>query len=118
MKKLVSGKMTEIISTRLKREEVEELNKISEREHIDRSALVRKFLIRQLQEYKMREMAERYRKGLVSLAEAATVAGVSIYDMMDYLDREKITPPQTMDDEFNDALNDARMIIKRARQSR
>ncbi len=88
--------MTEIISTRLKKEEIDELNRISEKEHIDRSALVRKFLIRQVQEYKMRDMAERYRKGFVSLAEAATAAGASIYEMMDYLDREKITPPLWM----------------------
>ncbi len=110
--------MTEIISTRLKKEEIDELNRISEREHIDRSALVRKFLIRQVQEYKMRDMAERYRKGLVSLAEAATAAGVSIYEMMDYLDREKITPPQTTAAEFNDTLADAREIMKRARSTK
>ncbi len=78
--------MTEIISTRLKKKEIDELNRISEKEHIDRSALVRKFLIRQVQENKMRDMAERYRKGLASLAEATTAAGVSIYEMMDYLD--------------------------------
>lgn len=107
--------MTEIISTRLKKEEIDELNRISEKEHIDRSALVRKFLIRQVQEYKMRDMAERYRKGLVSLAEAATVAGVSIYEMMDYLDREKILPPQTTEAEFKESLDDARDVMKRAR---
>jgi predicted HTH domain antitoxin len=66
----------------------------------------------------MRDMAERYRKGLVSLAEAATAAGVSIYEMMDYLDREKITPPQTTAAEFNDALDDAREIMKRARSTK
>jgi len=109
--------MTEIISTRLKKEEIEELNRISESEHIDRSALVRKFLIRQVQEYKMRDMAEKYRKGFVSLAEAATVAGVSIYEMMDYLDREKIKPPETTIDEFNEALEDARKIFKKQQQN-
>jgi predicted HTH domain antitoxin len=105
--------MTEVISTRLKKEEIEELNKISQREHIDRSALVRKFLIRQVQEYKMRDMAEKYRKGLVSLAEAATLAGVSIYDMMDYLDREKIKPLQTTIEEFNNAHDDARKVFEK-----
>ena len=103
--------MTEIISTRLKKEEIEELNRISENEHIDRSALVRKFLIRQLQEYKMRDMAEKYRKGLASIAEAATVAGVTIYEMMDYFDREKIKPTETTVEEFNEAMEDARKIV-------
>jgi predicted HTH domain antitoxin len=107
--------MTEIISTRLKKEELAELNRISEKEHVDRSALVRKFLIRQVQEYNMRDMAERYRKGLVSLAEAATIAGVSIYEMMDFLDREKISPPQTTEDEFKESMDDARDAMKRVR---
>ncbi len=106
--------MKEVISTRLKKEEIDELNKISEKEHIDRSALVRKFLLRQVQEYRMRDMAERYRKGLVSLAKAATVAGVSIYEMMDHLDREKILPPQTTAEEFHDAMDDAREVIGRS----
>ncbi|MHA1727455.1 MAG: UPF0175 family protein [Promethearchaeota archaeon] len=84
--------MTNVISTRLDEKEIEELNKISKKEHIDRSALMRKFLIAQISRYKVREAGELYRKGLVSLAEAATLANVSIYSMMEYVEREKIQP--------------------------
>jgi hypothetical protein len=38
--------------------------------------------------------------------------------MMDYLDREKITPPQTTAVEFNEGLDDARKIMKRAQSTK
>ena len=42
--------MTDVVSTRLDEKEIEELNEISERERIDRSSLIRKFLLAQIQE--------------------------------------------------------------------
>ena len=42
---------------------------------------------------KLKEAGEIYRKGLISLAEAATLAEVSIYAMMDYVEREKNSAP-------------------------
>ena len=89
--------MTDVVSTRLNEKEIEELNKISERESMDRSSLIRKFLLAQIQEYRLKESGEKYRKGLVSMAEAATLAKVSIYKMRDYVDREKIQSPSLSD---------------------
>lgn len=37
----------------------------------------------------MREAGEKYRKGIVSLAEALPLAKVSICEMMEHVDREK-----------------------------
>ncbi len=96
--------MTDVVSTRLKKEEIEELNKICEKERIDRSALMRKFLLAQITEYKLKEAGEIYRKGLISLAEAATLAKVSIYAMMEYVEREKIQPPALTDEEMEEEL--------------
>jgi hypothetical protein len=38
--------------------------------------------------------------------------------MMDYLDREKIEPPQTTAEEFTEAMEDARMILKKGKPSK
>jgi predicted HTH domain antitoxin len=84
--------MSDVISTRLKKEEIEELNEISAKEHLDRSALMRKFLLQQIKEYRLKNVSERYRKGIISLAEAAILAKVTIYDMMEYCKREQIRP--------------------------
>ncbi len=96
--------MTDVASTRLDEKEIDELNKISERERIDRSSLIRKFLLAQIQEYRLKESCEKYRKGLVSMAEAAILAKVSIYKMMDYVDREKIQAPSLTDYEMEEDL--------------
>ena len=104
--------MTDVISTRLDKKEIEELNKICEKERIDRSALMRKFLLAQITEYKMKEAGERYRKGLISLAEAATLAEVSIYAMMDYVELEKIQPRALSDKEMKEELIKAKELFK------
>ncbi|MHA1683043.1 MAG: hypothetical protein ACTSUE_19045 [Promethearchaeota archaeon] len=62
-------------------------------EKIDRSSLIRKFILEQIKIYEMRRVSEYYRKGLMSLQEATTEADVSLYEMMDYLQKERIRPP-------------------------
>lgn len=99
--------MTNVVCTRLNEKEIEELNQICEKERIDRSALIRKFLLAQITEYRLKEASEKYRKGLVSLAEAAILAKVSIYDMMDYIEREKIQAPALTDVEMEKELKTA-----------
>ena len=103
--------MTDVVSTRLDEKEIKELNKISERERIDRSSLIRKFLLAQIQEYRLKESGEKYRKGLVSMAEAAILAKVSIYKMMDYVDREKIQAPSLTDSEMEEDLKRSKKIF-------
>ncbi|MHA1794038.1 MAG: UPF0175 family protein [Promethearchaeota archaeon] len=100
--------MGNVISTRLNEKEIKEINDISKKERIDRSALIRRFILLQLKEYKLKDVGEKYRKGLISLAEAATLAEVSIYEMMEYLQREQIQPPSLTEKEMFSilALND------------
>ncbi len=104
--------MTDVVSTRLDEKEIEELNQICEKERIDRSSLIRKFLLNQITEYRLREVSEKYRKGLVSLAEAAVLAKVSIYTMMDYVEREKIHAPALTDKEMEEELKNTKKIFK------
>jgi hypothetical protein len=92
--------MSRSISARLGEKEIELLNEIAKNERIDRSALVRKFVLQQIEEYQMKHMAEYYRKGVMSLAEAATAAHVSIYAMMIFCKREDIQPLDETDEEM------------------
>ncbi len=103
--------MTDVVSTRLDEKEIKELNKISERERIDRSSLIRKFLLAQIQEYRLKESGERYWKGLVSMAEGATLAKVSIYKMMEYVEREKIQAPSLTDSEMEEDLKKSKKLF-------
>lgn len=110
--------MTDVVSTRLDEKEVEELNKICEEERLDRSALIRKFLLNQMKEYRMEKAGEKYRKGLVSLAEAATLADVSIYEMMDYIDREKIRAPPLSEEEMKEELEKSEKLFEDIKKER
>ncbi len=85
--------MSKIVSTRLNEEEISELNDLAKQEHLDRASLIHKILIDKIIERKMQRMAELYQKGVLSLQEASTAADVSIYEMMEYLEKEKIQPP-------------------------
>ncbi len=104
--------MTKTISTRLKDEEIKRLTEIAEFENIDRSGLVRKFLLNQIKEYNMKEMAEYYRKGVVSLQEAASSAKVSLYEFMDYIRKEKLRPPLQTDKEIADEFTRSKQFFQ------
>ena len=104
--------MTDVVSTRLDEKEIEELNQISEKEWIDRSSLIRKFLLAQIEEYRLKEVSEKYRKGLASLAEAAVLAKVSIYKMMEYVEREKIQAPPLSNLEMEEELERSKQLFE------
>lgn len=103
--------MSKTVSSRLEDEEVEHLNKIASDEGIDRSTLIRKFLLQQIKEYDMKKVAEYYRKGLISLQEAATQAKVTLYEMMDYVQKEKIFPPVQSTEEIMQDLDNSKKIF-------
>ena len=105
-------KMTDVVSTRLDEKEIEELNQICEKERIDRSSLIRKFLLAQIIEYRMKDVGEKYRKGLISLAEASNLAKVSIYEMMEYIEREKIQAPSLSEEEMEEDLKKTKKLFK------
>jgi len=60
----------------------------------------------------LKESGEKYRKGLASMAEAATLAKVSIYNMMEYIERERIQPPSLTDPEMEEDLKRSKKLIE------
>ena len=60
----------------------------------------------------LKEAGEIYRKGLISLAEAATLTEVSIYVMMDFVEREKIQPKVLTDKDMEKELRNAKELFK------
>jgi predicted HTH domain antitoxin len=105
--------MSKTVSSRLEDEEIQQLNEIADDESIDRSTLIRKFLLQQMKEYQMKKVAEYYRKGLMSLQEAATKAKVSLYEMMDYIQKEKIYAPAQSTEEIMQDLKNSKDIFEK-----
>ena len=65
---------------------------------------------------RLNEAGKKYRKGLISLAEAAILSKVSIYDMMEYIEREKIQPPSLTDEEMEDELKNATILFEKMKK--
>ena len=105
-------KMSKTISTRINEEDAKKLEKIAEKENIDRSALVRKFILQKLKEYEIKQMTELYQKGIVSLQEASSQANVSLYEIMEYVQKENIHPPDQTKEEIIAEIEDSKKHFK------
>ena len=83
-------KKEQMVGTRLPAELVRELAFIENVEQSDRSTTVRRLLSKAIQEWKLEHYARLYGDGKLTLARAACDAGVSLWEMMDYVRARKI----------------------------
>ena len=79
------------ISGRITKAQFKILDKIAELERADRSTVLRKIIDIGSKEYFKKRAVEGYRRGEISIGRAAEMAGVSIWEMYEILDREGIT---------------------------
>lgn len=80
----------QMVGSRLPMELIRDLELIERVEHSDRSTTVRKLLHRATQEWKMEYYARQYAEGNLSMARAAREAGVTLWEMMEFLRLKKI----------------------------
>jgi len=88
----------EPVTARFPREMLMEVDKLAEREKVDRSELIRRLLHFALQQKKIEYALEAYREGKVTLWKAAEMAGVSLREMMELARVKRIAVPYTLDD--------------------
>jgi predicted HTH domain antitoxin len=103
--------MGEVVATRLPEDAVEELKMLAKEEHLERSALVRKMLLKGLEESLLKKAAASYQRGDVSLEEAAIRAKTSIWKMMDYLRANNIHPPLEGLKEMEEGLKRTKSVV-------
>jgi len=77
-------------SVRLPKEIVEEIEKLSRDEGVDKGTLIRKLIAESLKEYKIKKALELYREGKVSLWKAAEIAGITYSEALEELKRRNI----------------------------
>ena len=103
-----------MVGTRLPSGLVRDLETIESAEQSDRSATVRKLLVRAVREWKIEHFARAYGKGQVSLARAAEAAGVTLWEMTSYVHANKV-PAQY---DANDLRADVSRMQARRRRPR
>ena len=77
-------------SVRLPKEIVEEIEKLSRDEGVDKGTLIRKLIAESLKEYKIKKALELYREGKVSLWKAAEIAGITYSEALEELKKRNI----------------------------
>lgn len=80
----------ELVAARLPKDLVKALRKVEEVEQADRSTTVRRLLSRALSEWRRDYAAQLYAERKVTLEKAASEAGVSVREMMEYLRAKKV----------------------------
>jgi predicted HTH domain antitoxin len=91
-------KKEQMVGTRLPDTVVRDLEAIEQVEQADRSTTVRKLLARAIQDWKLDHYSRLYGSGKLTLALAAQQAGVSLWEMMDYVRTKKITAQYDLED--------------------
>ena len=77
--------MTQAIGIRLPREVLEQIDELSKSEMEDRSTTIRKLVMRGYKDTMIMKAAEDYKKGNITISEAAKNAGLTIWEMEKHL---------------------------------
>jgi predicted HTH domain antitoxin len=91
------------VNIRLDKELLDEIDELASAERIDRSEITRRLLNSGVSAYRMELAIRDYRQGNVSAWRAASMAGVSLYEMLDRIHAEGI--PYQLDPEVLERLD-------------
>jgi predicted HTH domain antitoxin len=99
--------MAKTVTTRLDDKYVNKIDEIAAKKGIDRSALLRLFLVNSLREQSIRDSLENYKSGTVSLWEAAQHCDLTLWEMVKEFEKAHIYSNYGLDDLKRDleALN-------------
>lgn len=77
--------MGEAIGIRLPKELLKQIEKISKEEMEDRSTIIRKLVMKGYRDFLRMKSAEEYKKGNITITEAAHKAELTLWEMEKYL---------------------------------
>jgi predicted HTH domain antitoxin len=97
--------MSDVItkSIRLDTDENDRLKQISQQEGTSEAALLKRFVLKGMAEYRLEQAILAYERGEADLSAAADYAGVSVYHLMNELAQRDIAPPAAAE-KFVDGL--------------
>jgi len=83
---------TEVMSARLPKETVDQIEEIAREEKVDKSTILDRALDHYIREWKLRRAVQSYAEGAATLPRAAEVAGLTVWEMMDELTKRNVQP--------------------------
>jgi len=91
-----------VIAARFNREIAEEVERIAAEERVDRSAVIVRAADLYVKRWKLERALKSYVEGKVTLWKAAENAGLSLWELMDEVEKRKISLQYTSEDFIED----------------
>lgn len=86
------------ITTRVQEELVKMIDDIADREGMDRSTVIRRFLHKAVKNWLIERNLKEYEEGRVTLWQAATRCGLSLWEMINEVKKREIHVPYTLEE--------------------
>lgn len=81
---------TEVMSARLPKEMVDQIEEIAREEKVDKSTVLDRALDHYIREWRLRRAVESYGEGAATLPRAAEMAGITVWEMIDELAKRNV----------------------------
>ncbi len=95
------------INVRVPADVVAELDELAERGHVTRMDMARQLLLEGIQQRKREHALRLVREGKASKSRAAELAGMTLWELMDWLQREATPTPYSL----QAAVEDVRRLV-------
>lgn len=86
------------ITTRLASKAVREIDEIAQKEEVDRSTIVRKFVMKSIKDWMIEKSLEDYQAGKITLWQAAKKSDITLWEMIDEVRKRSVHVPYTIED--------------------
>ena len=86
------------VTTRVEEELARIIDSIAKREGMDRSTVIRRFLLKAVKDWLIERSLDDYEEGKLTLWQAAEKCGLSLWEMVDEVKKRDIHVPYTLED--------------------
>lgn len=86
------------VTTRLDSESVREIDHIAEQEAVDRSTVIRKFVLKSVKEWLIEKSIKEYEAGKITLWQAAKKSDISLWEIIDEVKKRSVHVPYRIED--------------------
>ncbi len=86
------------VTTRVEEELVKIIDDIAKREGMDRSTVVRRFLLKAVKDWLIDKSLEEYEEGRLTLWQAARKCGLSLWEMVEEVKKRRVHVPYSLEE--------------------
>lgn len=86
------------VTTRVEEKLAKIIDSIAKREGMDRSTVIRRFLLRAVKDWLIEKSLDEYEEGKLTLWQAAEKCGLSLWEMINEVKKREIHVPYTLEE--------------------